>query len=149
VSKEPEVIVSNEPWKKPLPNIDKDNEEWYEGLKQHKFLVWRCKQCGASYWPKAYCINHENEPFAANMEWAPASGRGKIFAFNKHHMAFHPGFAKEVGAALQPGGSALVLIVRQGTPELVLSALRPYEGQVYQTTLSPELEQELRQALQH
>jgi uncharacterized membrane protein len=60
-----------------------------------------------------------------------------------------PGFTKEVGAALKPGGSALILIVRQGTPQLVLSALRPYEGQVYQTTLSPELEQELRQALQH
>ena len=58
------------------------------------------------------------------------------------------GFAKEVGAALQPGGSALVLMVRQGTPELVLSALRPYQGDVYQTTLSPELEQELRKALQ-
>jgi uncharacterized OB-fold protein len=76
------VIVSNEPWQKPLPNIDKDNEEFFEGLKQHKFLVWRCKTCGASYWPKAYCINHENEPFAANMEWVESSGRGKIFAFN-------------------------------------------------------------------
>jgi uncharacterized OB-fold protein len=97
VSSEPEVIVSNEPWNKPLPNIDKDNEAFYEGLKKHKFLVWRCKTCGASYWPKAYCINHENEPFAANMDWAPASGRGKIFAFNRHHIAFHPGFANEVG----------------------------------------------------
>ena len=96
VSKESNVIVSNEPWKKPLPNIDKDNEEFYEGLKKHKFLVWRCKTCGASYWPKAYCINHENEPFAANMEWAESSGRGKIFAFNRHHMAFHPGFKDEI-----------------------------------------------------
>ena len=40
--------------------------------------------------------NHENEPFAANMEWAEASGRGKIFAFNRHHMAFHPGFKDEI-----------------------------------------------------
>ena len=60
-----------------------------------------------------------------------------------------PTFAKDLGAALQPGGSALVLIVRQGTPELVLSALRPHQGDVYQTMLSPELEQELRKALQH
>ena len=72
MSKQPNVIVANEPWKKPLPNIDKDNEQFYEGLKQHKFLVWRCKTCGTSYWPKAYCIKHENEPFAANMEWAEA-----------------------------------------------------------------------------
>ena len=52
---ESNVIVSNEPWKKPLPNIDKDNEAFYEGLKKHKFLLWRCKRCGASYWPKAFC----------------------------------------------------------------------------------------------
>jgi hypothetical protein len=92
----PNVIVSNEPWKKPLPNIDKDNEAFYEGLKRHKFLLWRCKKCGASYWPKAYCQHHENEPFAANMEWAESSGRGKIFAFNRHHMAFHPAFKDEI-----------------------------------------------------
>jgi hypothetical protein len=96
MSKEPNVIVSSEPWQKPLPNIDKDNEKFYEGLTQHKFLVWRCKTCGASYWPKAYCQNHENEPFAANMAWAEASGFGKIFAFNRHHMTFHPGFKDEI-----------------------------------------------------
>jgi uncharacterized membrane protein len=59
-----------------------------------------------------------------------------------------PGFARELGAKLQPGSSALVLIVRQGTPELVLSALHPHKGHVFQTTLSPELEQQLRHALQ-
>ncbi|HEV3371634.1 MAG TPA: OB-fold domain-containing protein [Xanthobacteraceae bacterium] len=95
MSNKSNVIVSNEPWKKPLPNIDKDNAPFYEGLKRHEFLLWRCKTCGASYWPKAYCQSHENEPFAANMEWAPSSGRGKIFAFNRHHMAFHPAFQAE------------------------------------------------------
>jgi len=65
VSKEPNVIVSNEPWQKPLPNIDKDNEAFFDGLKKHKFLVWRCKKCGASYWPKAYCTQHENERVGA------------------------------------------------------------------------------------
>ena len=90
------VIVSNTPWKKPLPNIDKDNEPFYEGLKRHKFLLWRCKKCGATYWPKAYCQNHENEPFAANMAWVESSGRGKIFAINRHHMAFHPAFQGEI-----------------------------------------------------
>ena len=94
MSKEPNVIVSNEPWQKSYPNIDKDNEAFYDGLKRHQLLVWRCKKCGASYWPKAYCQNHENEPFAANMDWAPASGTGKIFAFNRHHMAFHPAFKR-------------------------------------------------------
>ena len=60
MSNEPNVIVSNAPWNKPLPNVDEDNVAFWEGLKKHKFLVWKCKTCGASYWPKAYCQNHEN-----------------------------------------------------------------------------------------
>jgi uncharacterized OB-fold protein len=90
------VTISNAPWKKPLPNIDQDNAAFWDGLKAHKFLVWRCNTCGACYWPKAYCQNHENEPFAANMDWAEASGRGKIFAFNVHHAAFEAGFKDDV-----------------------------------------------------
>jgi hypothetical protein len=30
------------------------------------------------------------------MHWEKASGRGKIFAFNRHHMAFHPAFQAEI-----------------------------------------------------
>ena len=30
------------------------------------------------------------------MAWPPASGRGKIFALNRHELAFHPGFKEEV-----------------------------------------------------
>jgi uncharacterized protein len=96
VSQQSNVIVVNEPWEKPLPNIDEDNAAFWEGLRQHKFLLWRCKSCGASYWPKAYCRNHANEPFAANMEWAASSGRGKIFAFNTHNAAFDAGFKDDV-----------------------------------------------------
>jgi uncharacterized OB-fold protein len=30
------------------------------------------------------------------MEWAPASGRGRVFAFNIHRFAFSPAFADEL-----------------------------------------------------
>ena len=83
-------------WKKPRPNIDADNEAFWDGLREHQFLLWTCATCGARYWPKAYCQNHDNEPFAQNMSWQPASGRGRIFAMNRHHWAFHPGFKDDV-----------------------------------------------------
>jgi uncharacterized protein len=89
------VIVESE-WKKPLPQIDHDNEGFWTGLKNHKLLLWRCQTCGAWYWPKAYCRNHDNEPFAANMAWAEAKGTGTLFAFNRHHVAFHPGFKNDI-----------------------------------------------------
>lgn len=57
-------------------------------------------------------------------------------------------FVKEVTGKLQPNGSALFLIVRSGDPNAVLSALRPYKGHLLQTTLSPELEEELKKSLQ-
>jgi uncharacterized protein len=92
----PNVVIVNSEWNKPRPQIDHDNEAFWAGLKDHKLLLWRCKTCGAWYWPKAYCRNHDNEPFAANMAWMQAKGTGKLFAFNRHHMAFHPGFKDEI-----------------------------------------------------
>jgi len=83
-------------WNKPLPNIDSDSEAFWEGLRQHQLLLWTCSTCGAQYWPKCFCIKHENEPFAENMSWKAGSGRGKIFAMNRHHWAFHPGFKDDV-----------------------------------------------------
>jgi uncharacterized protein len=93
---EPEVLTVTEPWDKPWPSIDADSEPFFDGLREHKLLLFRCKTCRAWYWPKAYCRNHANEPFMGNLEWEEASGRGKVFSFNVHHMAFHPGFKDEI-----------------------------------------------------
>jgi len=91
-----DVRTVTTPWKKPFPSFDGDNEAFWDGLRRHELLLWRCKQCQAWYWPKAYCRNHPNDPFMGNLEWTAASGRGKVFAFNVHHIAFHPGFADDV-----------------------------------------------------
>ena len=56
-------------------------------------------------------------------------------------------FVHEVGAALQPDTSALFILVREANANAALSALKPYEGQVYQTSLPSETEEELRRIL--
>lgn len=48
---------------------------------------------------------------------------------------------------LQPGTSALFVIVREGNPDLAIAALKPYKGTVLQTTLPPEAEEEVRRIL--
>lgn len=83
-------------YRKPRPNVDEEILPFWEGLKRHEFLLLRCRTCGAWYWPAAYCRNHENEPFMGNMQWQPASGRGKVFTFNVHHWAFDPAFKEDV-----------------------------------------------------
>jgi len=83
-------------WNKPHPNIDLDIEPFWDGLREHQFLLWTCHVCDARYFPKSFCVNHDNEPFAQNMSWQPSSGRGTIFAMNRHHLAFHPGFKDDV-----------------------------------------------------
>lgn len=56
-------------------------------------------------------------------------------------------FVDQVGEHLQPGNSALFVIVREANPAVALATLKPYKGTVLQTTLPPEAEEELRRAL--
>lgn len=81
---------------KPLPSVDEDIEPFWLALKQHEFKLFRCKKCGAWYFPAAYCRFHDNEPYMGNMEWAKASGKGKVFAFNIHYRAFDRSFENDV-----------------------------------------------------
>ena len=68
---------------------------------------------------------------------------GKAF-----HLGVDKSFVQEVSDSLQPGTSALFIIVRGGDINMAIAAFRPYEGKVLQTTLSTEkleaLEQELK-----
>jgi uncharacterized membrane protein len=56
-------------------------------------------------------------------------------------------FIDEVKKTLRPGRSALFLVVRRSDADATLAALRPFKGDVIQTTLDSEAEEALRQAL--
>ena len=56
-------------------------------------------------------------------------------------------FIKQVGGAIQPGNSALFLLVRSATTDRVLQRLHDFPGtQVLRTSLSAEQEAKLREA---
>ena len=55
-------------------------------------------------------------------------------------------FIKEVGNSIEPGGSALFLLVRKSTPDRVMERLSKFDAEVYQTSLSKEDEEKLREA---
>ncbi|MCO6453548.1 MAG: DUF1269 domain-containing protein [Caldilineales bacterium] len=56
-------------------------------------------------------------------------------------------FVKEVAEKIQPGNSAIFLLVKQANAAAAVAALRPYKGEVYHTTLTSEDEETLRRAL--
>jgi uncharacterized membrane protein len=56
-------------------------------------------------------------------------------------------FIQDVTEALKPGSSALFVLVSGSHATATLSALRPYHGTLYQTTLPSDLEAQLREAL--
>lgn len=49
------------------------------------------------------------------------------------------GFAREVGAQMTPGSSAIFVLERQMTADKVIPALRPFGGTVLRTSLPDEL----------
>ena len=58
-------------------------------------------------------------------------------------------FIKQVGDSLEPGGAALFMLVIKATPDKVLEQMKQFGGEVYQTSLSNQDEEKLKQALEH
>jgi uncharacterized membrane protein len=56
-------------------------------------------------------------------------------------------FLKTLGARLEPGGAALIALGSSGAPDKVIERLRPFGGEVIQTSLDADQEEHLRSAL--
>jgi uncharacterized membrane protein len=57
-------------------------------------------------------------------------------------------FIRSVGSTIEPGSSALFVLVRSYTADKVLPELRQFNGTVLRTSLSDEQEERLKKALQ-
>ena len=56
------------------------------------------------------------------------------------------GFIREVGNTIQPGHSALFLLIREATPDKLMDELRQFNGRILQTSLSKEAEARLKES---
>ena len=56
-------------------------------------------------------------------------------------------FIKSLGDKIQPGSSALFVLVRKVTPDRVLPDVAKYGGEILQTSLSAEQDERIRKAL--
>lgn len=78
---------------KPLPLPDEDSRPFYDGAAAGKFMLMRCKTCGAARMPSRH---HCDECLSPEYEWFQATGRGEVRTFGVMHQRYHPGFAAEI-----------------------------------------------------
>ena len=74
--------------KKPLPDVNEDNRQFWEGARGHRLLLQRCSQCremrtGSPICPSCMSLDHE---------WIEASGKGRVYSWVVVHQRFHPAF---------------------------------------------------------
>lgn len=80
-------------YKKPLPEITAESRPFWEGCRQHRFLIQRCADCGAlQHYPRGICARC----WGANLEWRPSAGRGSIYTFTVTHRTQARGFRDEL-----------------------------------------------------
>jgi uncharacterized membrane protein len=74
-------------------------------------------------------------------------GAGGAVAGALSDVGINDDFMKRLSEKLQPGSSALFILLRDATPDRLLEALDKYEGEVLQTSLTHENEEKLRAVL--
>ncbi len=83
-------------------------------------------------------------PFAG---WALGAGMGALFG-HLGSKAIDKEFQEQVRNHLQPGTSALFMVIEKATPDKAIAALQQYGGTVIKTSLSDEDTKKLQEALQ-
>jgi len=82
----------------PLPkNVDPINAEFWEMQQDGVLRFQRCTDCEAfRHLPRYQCAGCGSTEY----EWAPVSGRGKLYSWTVTHQVFHPAFEVPFVAAV-------------------------------------------------
>lgn len=80
-------------YNKPLPKINADTKEFWNGCRQHLLKIQKCGDCGFVRYPPSFICPrcHSTET-----EWISASGKGSVYSFTVNHVAFHPAFLEDL-----------------------------------------------------
>jgi uncharacterized OB-fold protein len=68
---------------RPVPVPTNFTKAFWEGTKQGKLLLQRCRACGThQYYPRPVCMRC----ISRDLEWKEASGRGTIYSYTVTHL---------------------------------------------------------------
>ena len=85
------------------PRISADTKAYWDGCREHKLMVQKCKACGRLRIPASYvcqnCLSTETELVELKPE-------GTLYSFVVMHRAFHPSVQDKVPYIVRPSISA-------------------------------------------
>jgi uncharacterized protein len=85
--------MTSQPEAKPLPAPDEASQPFFDGCGRGALMLQRCPECAAWHWPvREVC----SECLSTELEWAQASGMGRVHSFVVMHRVFHPAFGHDV-----------------------------------------------------
>src|SRR3954454_384478 len=90
-SNSPERQAPSKPM--PRPELKGLTAPYWEAAKRHQLVCQRCTECANwIFYPREQCP----VCFSNKLEWAPVSGRGRVFAYTIVSQPAHPGFEPDV-----------------------------------------------------
>jgi uncharacterized membrane protein len=116
------------------------NQEGKVKLKQAQELV-AAGAVSGSYWGILLSVLFFN-PIFALVGAAAGAVSGALT-----DIGIDDNFMRDLGSTIEPGTSAIFVLVRKSTPDRVLADLSKFEGKVLRTSLSKEDEAKLQAAL--
>jgi hypothetical protein len=78
---------------KPLPLVNEDSQEYWEGCKRGELRVQKCEDCSHRRLPPAVLCPR---CLSGRFTWEKTSGRGKVHTFIVVHRPQHPAFYEDV-----------------------------------------------------
>ena len=76
-----------------LPSPDAEQQPFWDGCREGRFLLRRCRACGAfSFYPRPFCP----ECWSPDVEWVEATGRATLYTYSVVHVNDLPPFPERV-----------------------------------------------------
>ncbi len=80
-------------YEKPVPTIDAESAHYWNGAKEQKLMIQRCKKTGKCF---LYSRRLAPEVDDSQVEWIQASGKGEIYSYTVARRPAGPAFKADV-----------------------------------------------------
>jgi hypothetical protein len=86
-------MKTEEEYRKPLPGVLPESEEYWKAAKRHELVFQKCRSCGQEiYFPRLIC----HKCLSGDLEWFRSSGQGIVYSYTIIHQVSHESFAQDV-----------------------------------------------------